>query len=133
MKKLLCVMVAIVLCIGLCACGNGSLYAKVTYKSGAVETLAVGEIPDLLMENATAYNQKYAGQKIEVVDKIHDIGNGYGMNGAIMIHTNNGWSFCMQKSDPIVAKLRKGDMVKIVGKLTEQSVTIQEEKVMILE
>lgn len=131
MKKVLCVLfVVILVCVGLSACGtssgsSSSLYAKVTYSDGSSETLDVGEIPDLCSENVTAFNQKYAGQKIEVVDKISDIGNGYGTYGFIMIDTQNGWGICLKSDDSIIAELRDGDTVKIIGDLVTQSVTIQ--------
>ncbi|MBQ6706425.1 MAG: hypothetical protein IJN07_02805 [Clostridia bacterium] len=131
MKRTLCLVLAVVIiCIGLSACGtlsggSSSLYAKVTYSNGVTETLDVGEIPDLCSENVTAFNQKYAGQEIEVVDKISDIGSGYGTYGFIMIDTKNGWGICLKSDDPIIAELRDGDTVKIIGELVTQSVTIQ--------
>ncbi len=136
MKKVLCVLFAILLiCVGLSACGNSaggssSLYAKVTYSDGSSEKFKVDEIPDLWRENVTAFNQKYAGQEIEVVDKISDIGSGYGTYGFIMIDTQNGWSICLKSDDPIIAELRDGDTVKITGDLVTQSVTIQNATVM---
>ena len=125
-KKALCALFAIILvCAGLSACGKSQYYAKITYSDGSSETLDVGEIPDLCSENVTAFNQKYAGQKIEVVDKISDIGNGYGTYGFIMIDTQNGWGICLKSDDSIIAELRDGDTVKIIGDLVTQSVTIQ--------
>ena len=130
MKKVLCYLLMAVMCVSLVGCGapfggSSSLYAKVTYSNGSSETLEVGEIPDLCSENVTAFNQKYAGQEIEVVDKISNIGSGYGTYGFIMIDTQNGWSICLKSDDPIIAELRDGDIVKIIGDLVTQSVTIQ--------
>lgn len=138
MKKIVGVLILLSLCVGLCACGgtvsggSSSLYAKVTLANGTTETTDVGELPDLCSENAVAFNQKYAGQKVEVVDKVSDIGNGYGTYGFIMIDTSNGWSICLKNDDPVIADLRDGNIVKIVGELVTNSVTIQNAKVTII-
>ena len=138
MKKIVGILILFSLCVGLCACGgtvgggSSSLYAKVTLANGTTETTDVGEIPDLCSENAVAFNQKYAGQKVEVVDKVSDISNGYGTYGFIMIDTANGWSICLKNDDPVIADLRDGNIVKIVGELVTNSVTIQNAKVTII-
>lgn len=136
MKKALCIVIVFVAVICICffAFGNSNggssgLYAKVTYSDGSSETLDVEEIPDLISENVTAYNQKYAGQKIEVVDKVSSIGSGYGTGGYIMVTTRSRWSVCLDSDNPVIAELREGDTVKITGDLIRQSYTIQNETI----
>lgn len=135
MKKILCaILIFVIICFELSACGTSSsdlssLYAKVTYSDGSSETLDIKEIPDLRYENVVAFNQKYAGQEIEIVDKIAYISS-YVTYDSIIIELQHGWSVCLKTDDPIVAELRNGDTVKIVGDLMTEdlmtySVTIQ--------
>lgn len=82
-------------------------------------------------ENVIAFNQKYAGQEIEIVNEITYINGMYSyLMDYVIINLQYGWSVCLKTDDPIVAELRNGDTVKIVGDLTTQdlmtySVTIQ--------
>lgn len=115
-KKALCVLFAIILvCAGLSACGKSPCYAKITYSDGSSETLDKKDIKELRRlhsENKYAYNKKYSGNKIEVVDRIIDIGDS--------ISTSN-WRFVLCDDDPILVDLRKGTLVKIYGKLRNAS------------
>lgn len=71
MKKVLCVLFAIILvCAGLSACGKSPCYAKITYSDGSSEMLDMEKFWDLRRENKYAYNEKYSGNKIEIVDRI---------------------------------------------------------------
>ena len=134
MKKLLSIILCLFIVFAVCGCGEkDDSYAKVTMKDGSVETLECGEIPSLVSENVAAYNQKYAGCKVEVVTTISSIGSGYGTSGGHMVNLNYGWSVFIHDDDPVLIDLREGTKVKIVGNLLTQSYTIGDAKVTIIE
>ena len=111
MKKALCVLFAIILvCAGLSACGKSPCYAKITYSDGSSEMLDMEKFWDLRRENKYAYNEKYSGNKIEIVDRIIRI------NSDESIETSD-WFFYLDKYDPILVDLREGTLVKIYGKI----------------
>ena len=115
MKKVLCVLFAIILvCAGLSACGKSPCYAKITYSDGSSEMLDMEKFLDLRRENKYAYNEKYSGNKIEIVDRIIRI------NSDESIETSD-WFFYLDKYDPILVDLREGTLVKIYGKITDAS------------
>lgn len=115
MKKALCVLFAIILvCAGLSACGKSPYYAKITYSDGSSEMLDMEKFWDLRRENKYAYNEKYGGNKIEIVDRIIRI------NSDESIETSD-WFFYLDKYDPILVDLREGTLVKIYGKITDAS------------
>lgn len=115
-KKALCVLFAIILvCAGLSACGKSPCYAKITYSDGSSEMLdGTTGFWSLRRENKYAYNEKYAGNKIEIVDRILYI------NSGAAIETSN-WFFYLDKYDPILVDLREGTLVKIYGRITDAS------------
>ncbi len=117
-KKALCVLFAIILvCAGLSACGKSPCYAKITYSDGSSETLDtkdIKELRDLRRENNYAYNEKYSGNKIEIVDRILYI------NSGAAIETSD-WFFYLDKYDPILVDLREGTLVKIYGEILDAS------------
>lgn len=132
-KKLSIIILTVIICLVVSGCGNSNLYATVTYSDGSTETLEVGEIPELIRENAVAYNSKYPGCGIEVVDKVSSISSGYGENGYISVNTRNGWNVSLKKDTPVLIDLREGTTVKITGKLLSQSWTIGGAEVTIVE
>lgn len=115
MKKALCVLFAIILvCAGLSACRKSPCYAKITYSDGSSEMLDMKKFCALRRENKYAYNEKYSGNKIEIVDRIIRI------NSDESIETSD-WFFYLDKYDPILVDLREGTLVKIYGKITDAS------------
>lgn len=115
MKKVLCALFAIILvCAGLSACEKSPCYAKITYSDGSSEMLDMKKFKDLRRENKYAYNEKYSGNKIEIVDRIIRI------NSDESIETSD-WFFYLDKYDPILVDLREGTLVKIYGKITDAS------------
>lgn len=113
MKKVLCALFAIILvCTGLSACGKSPCYAKITYSDGSSEMLDMEKFWDLRRENKYAYNEKYGGNKIEIVDRIIRI------NSDESIETSD-WFFYLDKYDPILVDLREGTLVKFYGELAE--------------
>ena len=87
MKRALAMMMTLCMLLSLCACGSAltgtgtgaetgakaDTYAKVTFSDGTSETFEVGEIPAMIRENQYAYNNKYAGNQIEVVTTVQTL------------------------------------------------------------
>ena len=110
-KKALCALFAIILvCAGLSACRKSPCYAKITYSDGSSEMLDMKKFCALRRENKYAYNEKYSGNKIEIVDRIIRI------NSDESIETSD-WFFYLDKYDPILVDLRKGTLIKVTGEL----------------
>lgn len=114
-KKALCVLFAIILvCAGLSACGKSPCYAKITYSDGSSETLDTKDMEELrrlYSENRYAYDEKYSGNKIEIVDRVHEI------RYPAVVLTSEGWSLFLGDDNPILVDLRKGTLIKVTGKL----------------
>ena len=120
MKRILAVIMTLCVLMGLCACGatvaeNGAgaetnakanTYAKVTFSDGTTETFEVGEIPAMIHENQYAYNNKYAGNKIEVVTTVTAIESNYGMAGFVPIDFVGGWNCYLKEDTPVILDLR---------------------------
>ena len=112
-KKALCVLFAIILvCAGLSACGKSPCYAKITYSDGSSETLDRKKAFRLKVENDVAYEQKYSGSKVEIVDKVKRI---HQYNSKATIETKHGWDVSLDADWPSLADLRKGTLIKVTG------------------
>lgn len=141
MKKVLVVFFIVLLCFGLCACGSGGsetgskkdTYATVFFNDGTSETFEVGEIPTMIRENQYAYNNKYAGSKIEIVTTVTDIESNYGMAGFVPIDFEGGWNCYLKEDTPVILDLRNGTLVKVEGTLTTDSWSVQGANVTIME
>ena len=145
MKKTVALLMALCLCVGLCACKSDSasqaddakndteMYEKVTFADGSTETFELGEVPAMIRENQYAYNNKYAGNQIEVVTKVTDIGSNYGMAGFVPIDFQGGWNCYLKEDTPVILDLRNGTLVKVTGTLTTDSWSIQGATITILE
>ena len=115
MKKALCVLFAIILvCAGLSACGKSQCYAKITYSDGSSEMLDRKKAFRLKVENDVAYEQKYSGSKVEIVDKVKRI---HHYNSKATIETKHGWDVSLDADWPSLADLRKGTLIKVTGEL----------------
>ena len=113
-KKAFCVLFAIILvCAGLSACGKSQCYAKITYSDGSSETLDRKKAFRL-----RAYEQKYSGSEVEIVDKVKRIYH-YGSEAAI--ETKHGWNVLLDADWPSLADLRKGTLIKVTGELGDVS------------
>lgn len=144
MKKAISLLLALVMALSLCACASSTntqdsqtnktnTYEKVTFSDGSTETLELGEIPSMIHENQYAYNQKYAGNKIEVVTTVTSIGSSYGMAGFVPIKFAGGWDVYLKESTSVIVDLRNGTTVKITGTLQEDSWSIGNATVTIIE
>ena len=147
MRRILAVIMLLCMLLSLCACGSAltgtgtgaetgakaDTYAKVTFSDGTSETFEVGEIPAMIRENQYAYNNKYAGNQIEVVTTVTDIESNYGMAGFVPIDFEGGWNCYLKEDTPVIIDLRNGTLVKVTGTLTTDSWSIQEATVTILE
>lgn len=115
MKKALCVLFAIILvCAGLSACKKSPCYNKITYSDGSSETLDRKKAYRLQVENDVAYEQKYSGSEVEIVDKVKRI---YHYNSKATIKTKHGWDVSLDADWPSLADLRKGTLIKVTGEL----------------
>ena len=118
-KKALCVLFAIVLvCAGLSACGKSPYYAKITYSDGSSEMLDMKKFNDLHYQNKYAFDEKYSGNKIEAVDRVHNISSAAYLRSMAEISTYS-WTFFLDDDDPILVDLREGTLVKFYGELAE--------------
>ena len=146
MKKLLAMVLALCMVFALCACSQSKggstqadenkedkTYAKVTFSNGTTETLKLAEIPAMIHENQYAYNNKYAGNKIEIVTTVTNIGSSYGMAGFVPIDFQGGWNCYLKEATPVIIDLRNGMLVKVTGTLTTDSWSIQGATITILE
>ena len=147
MKRIFTVIMIACVLMSFCACGatapesepaTGTIaktntYAKVTFSNGTTETFEVGEIPAMIYENQYAYNNKYAGSKIEVVTTVTDIESNYGMAGFVPIDFEGGWNCYLKENTPVILDLRRGTLVKITGTLTTDSSSIQGAIVTVIE
>ena len=141
MKKLFASILILCMVFSLCACGgsNGGTggkadtYAKVTFSDGTTETFEVGEIPAMIRENQYAYNNKYAGNEIEVVTTVTDIESNYGMSGFVPIDFEGGWNCYLKEDTPVILDLRNGTAVKVTGTLTTDSWSIQGATITVLD
>ncbi len=114
-KKALCVLFTIILvCAGLSACGKSPCYNKITYSDGSSETLDRKKAFRLKVENDVAYEQKYSGSKVEIVDKVKRI---HHYNSKATIETKHGWDVSLDADWPSLADLRKGTLIKVTGEL----------------
>lgn len=114
-KKALCVLFAIILvCAGLSACEKSPCYDKITYSDGSSETFDRKKAFRLQVENDVAYEQKYSGSKVEIVDKVKRI---HHYNSKATIETKHGWDVSLDADWPYLADLRKGTLIKVTGKL----------------
>lgn len=114
-KKALCALFAIILvCAGLSACKKSPCYNKITYSDGSSETLDRKKAYRLQVENDVAYEQKYSGSEVEIVDKVKRI---YHYNSKATIKTKHGWDVSLDADWPSLADLRKGTLIKVTGEL----------------
>lgn len=70
------------------------------------------------VENDVAYEQKYSGSEVEIVDKVKRIYH-YGSEAAI--ETKHGWNVLLDADWPSLADLRKGTLIKVTGELGDVS------------
>ena len=140
MKKVIMVAVALVMMVCLCACNGESLagskndtYAKVYFSDGTTAMFEVGEIPAMVRENQYAYNNKYAGNKVEIVTTVRDIEGNYGMAGFVPIDFEGGWDCFIKEDTPVILDLRNGTRVKVEGTLTTDSWSVQGATITIIE
>lgn len=149
MKKLFLILLALCMLLSLCACGatenatgegqeagneqEVATYAKVTFSDGTTETLELGEIPAMIRENQYAYNNKYAGNKIEILTTVTSIDSNYGMAGFVPISFEGGWNCYLKEETPVIIDLRNGTVVKVTGTLTTDSYSIQGATITIVE
>lgn len=140
MKKVIMVVIALMTLFCLCACESESLsesenetYATVYFSDGTTETFEVGEIPAMVRENQYAYNNKYAGNTVEIVTTVTDIQSNYGMAGFVPINFEGGWDCFLKEDTPVILDLREGTLVKVKGTLTTNSWSVQGASVTIIE
>ena len=140
MKKAVIIAIALVMLVYLCACnsegsagGENDTYAKVYFSDGTTETFEVGEIPAMVRENQYAYNNKYAGNQVEIVTTVTGIESNYGMAGFVPIDFEGGWDCFLKEDTPVILDLRNGTLVKVEGTLTTDSWSVQGATVTILE
>ena len=134
------VVIALMTLFCLCACESESLsesenetYATVYFSDGTTETFEVGEIPAMVRENQYAYNNKYAGNTVEIVTTVTDIQSNYGMAGFVPINFEGGWDCFLKEDIPVILDLREGTLVKVKGTLTTNSWSVQGASVTIIE
>ena len=72
MKKTLSLLLALVLCIVLCACGGDHSQFTVTCKDGTTETMTMDELSNVA-SNELKYKQKYSGAHVSGKAKIESI------------------------------------------------------------
>ena len=143
MKRISAIILTLCVLLSLCACGStvaetnanakANTYAKVIFSDGTTETFEIGDIPAMIRENQYAYNNKYAGNKIEVVTTVTDIESNYGMAGFVPIDFEGGWNCYLKEDTPVILDLRNGTLVKVTGTLTTDSWSIQSATVTIME
>lgn len=87
----------------------------------------------MVRENQYAYNNKYAGNKVEIVTTVTDIESNYGMAGFVPIDFVGGWNCYLNEDTPVILDLRNGTLVKVEGTLTTDSWSVQGATVTIME
>ena len=141
MKKVIFIVTVLAMLVSLCACNSGvsetgskkDTYATVFFSDGTSETFEVGEIPAMVRENQYAYNNKYAGNKVEIVTTVTDIESNYGMAGFVPIDFEGGWDCFLKEDTPVILDLRNGTLVKVEGTLTTDSWSVQGATVTIMQ
>lgn len=72
MKRALSLILALTMCLSLCACGGGSSKFTITCKDGTTETMSADELTEV-SSNDVKYKQKYAGAHVSGEVKIESI------------------------------------------------------------
>jgi len=91
-------------------------YAIITNNEGETEKLTHDELK-ALHENAIAFDKKYVGARISVIDTVYSINNN--VYAYMSLNNTFSWEVLVSENDDIVSKLNKGDVVKVTGIIKE--------------
>lgn len=124
MKKALSLLLALVLCLSLCACGNSSSPAIITNNNGETEELTAKHLIELFESNEAKFDQQYESCPITIESTIKKIeGDSFYLNGvnyaSFILHLDGGWDVEILQSvyDEKYSNLEVGDTVKITSKI----------------
>ena len=126
MKKALSLMLAIVLCLSLCACGNDPKDTKavVTNLKGATESLSANELIALSFENQAKFDSLYDYADVTIVGtvesvrKTFDLGPKINKEEGYYITLEEGWVIGVLADDhEEVINFSKGDKITVTSKI----------------
>lgn len=139
MKKLIVMLLALCLLLGLCACGDkkeactDGKYIKVFLADGSTETLDVGALPAMQESDLAAYNDKYAENDMEMVTTITKIEWDYEMNAFIRVNFEGGWNCYIREDVQVLEEIANGQTVKVTGTLIRDGYTIYGAQITVLQ
>lgn len=146
MKKAVSLILAIVLCLGMCACGSNNSNSTTTgtttgtnsnidshpkatiiNNDGKTENLTAADLRKLNNGNQVAFNKKYIGAQVTLIAKVvkvhgKTVYNGHSM--AAYVELEDGW-LVEASSSKVVEDLMPGDYVIVTGQIYLVSMDIQ--------
>lgn len=121
MKKVISMIMVIVLCVSMCACGSGELKDTAVQSSVFVngETYTLQEFKDIAENNSLKFS-KYIGKGATVTGKITEIETDWissNLNHSfdVTITIESKWCFEVSSNNPMLDNINLGDIVTITG------------------
>lgn len=118
MKKAIAIILALVMCLSLCACGA----EKASVHIGD-ETFTINEFQEIVTNNNFKFRDSYVGKSATVTGKITKIDGTYtssNLNHTFdsLVTIDGRWCFEVSKSNPILKNVDVGDLVTATGTIT---------------
>jgi hypothetical protein len=126
MKKMLSIILAIVLCWTLNACGSGSSNSNTANSNVIIngEVYTLDEFEDIAENNSFKFS-KYVGKYAAVTGKITEIETGWissNLNHSfdVSITIEDKWCFEVSRNNPMLDRIDIGDVVTVTGVISTE-------------
>lgn len=124
MKKALSLLLALVLCLGLCACATqNSSPAAIIDNDGNSVSMTAKELCDIYSENKAKFDKYYYGATINFTGTVESVRTDFLMNGSDIrvdrITFKEGWEVYLLHAwnDDILVELSEGTVVEVSSKI----------------
>lgn len=124
MKKALSLLLALVLCLGLCACATqSSSPAAIVDNDGNSVSMTAKELCDIYSENKAKFDKYYYGAAINFTGTVEKIETDFRQNGSDIrvdrIIFQEGWEVYLLHGwyDDVLVELSKGTVVEVSSKI----------------
>lgn len=119
MRKYISILLVLVLCLSLYACGENDSPATITDLNGKEVQLTAKELCELSQENSVKFFELYGGASITAVGTVKEVNREYEEpDYTAHIVMDEGWELVvMVKDHDEVADLSKGDKIQFSSKI----------------